>query len=180
MTVKKPLLMCLAVMLLVCPAVNADMFYTEKEVQALLFPDGKVVSQPLIVDKSLLKEIKKQTSMRLRPEKLSAWKVLQHGEPAGWLFVTDVLGKHEDIRFAVAISPTGSVKGVEVMEYRETHGGEVREKSWQSQFDGKKLGDGMRLGRDIDNISGATLSCRHLTDAIHALLIVHNRLLKAG
>ena len=84
-----------------------------------------------------------------------------------------MIGKHEYITYAVSISPQGEVMGMEVMSYRETHGGQVREQSWLKQFHGKTLTDPFKLDEDVTNISGATLSCRNLLDGVKRLLAIH-------
>ena len=44
------------------------------------------------------------------------------------------------------------------MVYREPHGDEIRERRFRAQFAGKKLQDPLVVGKDIDAISGATIS----------------------
>jgi Na+-translocating ferredoxin:NAD+ oxidoreductase RnfG subunit len=97
----------------------------------------------------------------------------------GSFIVDEVIGKHELITFAVAIDPQGIVRGVEILDYRETRGGEVRDPRWRAQFVGKGARDALRLGEDIQNLSGATLSSRHITDAVRRLVVLHRLALKA-
>jgi len=87
-----------------------------------------------------------------------------------WFIVDQVLGKHELITYALGIDPQGRARGIEILEYRESHGGEVRDAAWRAQFAGKSAADPLQLDRDIRNISGATLSCRHVTDGVKRLL----------
>src|SRR5450432_1634917 len=42
----------------------------------------------------------------------------------GWLIEDQVLGKSELITYALALDPAGVVISVEVLDYRESHGGE--------------------------------------------------------
>jgi Na+-transporting NADH:ubiquinone oxidoreductase subunit NqrC len=70
------------------------------------------------------------------------------------------------------------VRSVEILEYRETYGGEIRNPAWRQQFVGKRFGSGVQLGKDIRNISGATLSSRHVTDGIRRLLVTWQLLLR--
>jgi hypothetical protein len=94
------------------------------------------------------------------------WRV----SPGGWFIVDQVLGKHELITYALGIDAQGRARGIEILEYRESHGGEVRDAAWRAQFAGKTAADPLKLDRDIRNISGATLSCRHVTDGVKRLL----------
>jgi Na+-transporting NADH:ubiquinone oxidoreductase subunit NqrC len=81
-----------------------------------------------------------------------------------------VIGKHELITYAVAIDPQAVVRGIEILDYRESRGGEVRDPRWRAQFIGKGPADPLRLGEDIQNLSGATLSSRHITDGVRRLV----------
>ncbi len=99
------------------------------------------------------------------------------GEPNVWrtsnggLFVVDrVVGKHEYITIAVGINPNGTVKQIEIMDYRESYGFEVRDASWRAQFVGKSASSPLQLGQDIKNISGATLSSKHVTDGVKRVM----------
>jgi len=97
----------------------------------------------------------------------------------GWLFVDQVIGKSEAITYSLALDANGSVIALDVLEYRESHGGEVRMPAWRKQFVGKTPADAPALGRDIKIISGATLSCRHLTEGVQRLLRLYQAALKA-
>jgi FMN-binding domain len=99
------------------------------------------------------------------------------GEPNVWrtsgggLFIVDrVVGKHEYITVAIGINANGTVKQIEIMDYRESYGYEVRDASWRAQFVGKSASSSLQLGQDIKNISGATLSSKHITDSVKRVL----------
>lgn len=96
-----------------------------------------------------------------------AWK----GQSLLGLVLADaVVGKFELIGYAVGIAADGSVRQVEILAYRESHGHEIRLPAWRRQFAGKRAGDAIELGRDIANISGATLSCRHVTEGVKRIV----------
>jgi Na+-translocating ferredoxin:NAD+ oxidoreductase RnfG subunit len=105
------------------------------------------------------------------------WRVQRGAETIGWFFEDAVIGKSELITYALALDASGKVTSLDVLEYRESHGGEVRLAGWRNQFAGKTAADAVALDRDIRNISGATLSCRHLTEGVHRLLQLHARVL---
>ena len=98
------------------------------------------------------------------------WRALHDGKGLGWLIVDQVIGKSELITYAVALDPKGTVISVEILDYRESHGGEIRLAGWRKQFIGKTDADPVELNKDIRNISGATLSCRHVTEGVQRLL----------
>jgi hypothetical protein len=72
------------------------------------------------------------------------------------------------------------VRSLDILAYRESHGDAIRLASWRAQFTGKTAADPVRLDDDIRNVSGATLSCRHVTEGVHRLLALYRRALAKG
>ena len=94
----------------------------------------------------------------------------------GGVFVLDhVIGKHLYIDYAVAITG-GRVRRVDILQYRESYGDEVRSPSWLAQFVGKTSGSPLKIGGDIRNISGATLSSLHVTEGVKRMLAAYGNL----
>jgi Na+-translocating ferredoxin:NAD+ oxidoreductase RnfG subunit len=129
------------------PAAHATVYLSVEQAQQAVFPGAKFT--PLGI-----------------PRRERVWRAA----PGGWFIIDEVLGKHELITYAVGIDTQGHVRRIEILEYRESHGGEVRDATWRAQFAGKSAADPLQLDRDIRNISGATLSCRHITDGVKRLL----------
>ncbi len=102
-----------------------------------------------------------------------AWKAEAGGRVIG-LFVFDrVIGKHLYIDYAVALDPGGRVLRVDILQYRESYGGEVRGASWLAQFVGKSRSSSLEFNKDIRNISGATLSSMHITEGVKRVLATY-------
>jgi len=97
---------------------------------------------------------------------LRAWKAMRGNDVIGYVFVDEVLGRQDMITYAVAIDTAGKMTPIEVLSYRESHGGEIRGTAWRHQFDGRQGLDHLRFGTDIKNIAGATLSCEHVTQGV--------------
>jgi hypothetical protein len=102
-----------------------------------------------------------------------AWKAEAGGRVAGFFILDRVIGKHLYIDYAVALTPAGAVHSVEILQYRESYGGEVNNRSWLAQFVGKTSGSSLRINDDIRNISGATLSSTHLTEGVKRVLAAY-------
>jgi hypothetical protein len=96
----------------------------------------------------------------------------------GYFVVDEVYGKHEYITYAVALEVDGRVRQIEILVYRESYGYEIRNSAWRAQFIGKKSGDPLRLDDDIKNISGATMSCRHISEGVRRLLATYDYALR--
>lgn len=98
------------------------------------------------------------------------WKALVGDRTAGYFFVDHVIGKHLYIDYSVAVGVDGRVRRVSILTYRESYGYEVANAGWLAQFVGKNTGSALAMGQDIHNISGATLSCRHVTEGVKRIL----------
>jgi Na+-translocating ferredoxin:NAD+ oxidoreductase RnfG subunit len=96
----------------------------------------------------------------------------RNGTVAGYGVVDNVKGKDQLITYFVIVDSSLAVHDLEILAYREAYGGEVRYKSWQEQFRGKRPGDRLRAGRDIKNITGATISARSVTLGVEKVLSV--------
>ena len=79
----------------------------------------------------------------------------------------------------IALDAQGTILSVEILDYREAHGGEIRLAGWRKQFVGKTGADPVELNKDIRNISGATLSCRHVTEGVQRLLRLYGATLQS-
>ncbi|MCZ7586546.1 MAG: FMN-binding protein [Deltaproteobacteria bacterium] len=90
----------------------------------------------------------------------------------GYAVIDNELGKFEPITFAVLARPDGSIGDVAVMVYREEIGHEVKEESYLKQYRGKKFSDPLRTGRDLDGITGATISCHSIAKGVKRALWV--------
>lgn len=101
------------------------------------------------------------------------WQAHSGDQLLGWFLADAVIGKSEAIDYALALDVNGAVISLEILQYREAHGSEVRLAPWRKQFVGKTARDPVTLNADIRNISGATLSCRHLTEGVQRLLKLH-------
>jgi Na+-translocating ferredoxin:NAD+ oxidoreductase RnfG subunit len=105
-----------------------------------------------------------------RLARLRAFEARKDGERTGYVVMDEVIGKFELIGFAVGLTPAFAVKQVEILAYRESHGYEIRQAAWRAQFVGKGPSAPLKVGDDIQNISGATLSCTHVTDGVHLIV----------
>jgi hypothetical protein len=76
---------------------------------------------------------------------------------------------HGTIRIFKA-THSGALRNLEIMSYRESHGGEIRNPAWRAQFDHRDSLGHLQFRTDIKNISGATLSSEHVTQGVRWLL----------
>ncbi|MFT6077483.1 MAG: Na+-translocating ferredoxin:NAD+ oxidoreductase RnfG subunit [Myxococcota bacterium] len=149
-------------------------YLSVNQAQKVLFEDSTMVKMDVFLTKEQMKSIKKSSKTRVRNSKMNIWKT-KYGD---WFIVDNVIGKHENIDIAVALTKDGKVKGIEVLTYRETYGSQVMNKKWLAQFFGKDSSEILKLDNQIKNISGATLSCAHITSGVNRLTHTWDQVLK--
>ena len=153
---------------------QARIYVPIEQAQQLLFPNQRLIKFPIIVTQDLQEKMRVASSIRHPFVGERVWR----GPDGSWLVIDEVVGKHEMITYAIGIAPNGSVKGIEILEYVESYGYEVADSQWRKQFIGKTAGDPVKLNQDIQNISGATLSSKHLTDGVKRVLVLYELALK--
>lgn len=79
-------------------------------------------------------------------------------------WILEEIGKEEPITFGIVINGD-RVEQVKVLAYRESRGWEVKHPAFTQQFNGAKLKH-EALDRNIDGITGATLSVRAMTAVV--------------
>lgn len=131
-----------------------------------------------------------QRSIRLTQQEKDS---LQRSTPARWLndsidvmlcrsgdkilgygFIDNVKGKTQYITYLTAVLPNGEVLDIDVLVYRESYGGEIAYESFRRQFRRMTAKDKFQPGRDIKNISGATISVRAITAGVRKILLTFN------
>ena len=153
---------------------RAETYLTEDEARRMLAPGAEGRALDVVMTDAEVRAVGAASGVAVRSPRLKAWRVAG----GGWFIIDNVVGKHEFIDFACAIGADGAVKGVEILTYRETYGGEVRNPKWLAQFRGRTARQEVKVDRDIRNVSGATLSSVHVTDGVRRLLHTWELVLK--
>jgi len=152
----------------------AKNYATIEQAQVNMFPGIALTQKTFPVTESEQKLLHNASSISLPFKGDRIWKAAN----GGWFVVDEIVGKHDMITYAVGIDPEGKVLQIAILEYRESYGYEVAAESWRKQFVGKTSASPIKLGTDIQNISGATLSSKHLTDGVRRVLTFYDAVLK--
>lgn len=142
-----------------------------EQAQRQLWPQADhFQSRTVALGERELATIAQQSDTRV-PRQFSprVWEAMLTGKRQGWVVADRVIGKYDLIDYAAGFGIDGGVTGVEILIYRESHGREIRQTAWRQQFKGRKGPQSMRFADDIKNISGATLSCQHVTEGVQRL-----------
>lgn len=168
-----------AALVAVSPQCIAAKYMSVEQARALIFPlANEYLAKPVQLTPGQMQEIDKLSGVAGRTSRQQVWQAVANGKMIGWFFIDQVIGKHELITYALGINADGSVRQFQIIEYLELQGYQVRELKWRDQFVGKTIESPLQVGVDIANITGATLSVRHVTDGIKRLLFLHQSVLR--
>lgn len=166
-------------MLLTARGASGEKYLSLEEALRVCFPEAtQTEAKEIVYAPEHVAQIRKLSGVKPDERKKTIWIVKAGNQVAGYFIPDQVIGKHNWIDYAVALNPDGKVRQIEILEYRESHGSEVREAAWRRQFVGKDLQNKLRLFEDITNITGATLSCRHLVQGVRKCLALYQIFLK--
>ena len=155
-------------------------YMSAEQAQKLMFPQADTFElRDLPLDAALSQQLA-AAGVKPQAPRLQVRLARQGGTTQGFVVVDEVIGKFERITYAVGVNADGSVRQVEVLSYRESHGHEIRLPAWRKQFVGKTAASPLQVGEDIANISGATLSCTHVTEGVRRNVIWLDLLRRSG
>jgi Na+-translocating ferredoxin:NAD+ oxidoreductase subunit G len=155
-------------------AESSEVIYaTPKTVLASFFPKSeRVTYRTLAVDAREKARLGHRLGYTPARDSYTIFEALTQGKVDGYAVIDDELGLHQPITFATRLSSRGVVDRVEIMVYREPRGDEVRDPRFRKQFEGKTAADPLRIDRDIDAVSGATISSASLATGVRRAAIL--------
>tara|TARA_R110002096_G_scaffold83876_4_gene194161 strand:- start:22490 stop:23029 length:540 start_codon:yes stop_codon:yes gene_type:complete len=98
------------------------------------------------------------------------YKVYASNEFKGFVYVAQAPSMKNVFDYLVIFNKDLEIEKAKVLIYREQHGRQIGTARWLSQFNGMNTDNRPTLGKDIDGISGATISSKSMTKAINELL----------
>jgi FMN-binding domain len=163
--------MLAAVTALPVPVVIAADYLSVEGAQRALFPAADQFSEVVLaLDAAQRARVQALAGAQPPHRSLRAFRALKGAELLGYVFIDEVIGKEDFITYAAAIDASGKVGALEVLSYRESHGGEIRAPAWRHQFAGRSDLNELKVATDIKNIAGATLSSEHVTQGVRWLV----------
>lgn len=164
--------------LLPAEVVSAKVFASQKQALAESFPEASRIDRQTIVLRARdAEKIVAMTHEEVQAKVIVLYTAYRDDELLGYahIDVHNVRTKPEALM--IVLTPRGTVRSVRILafheplEYLPTH-------RWYSQFAEKSQQDGLRVGRDIHGVVGATLSARAAADGVRRMLAYWEVLLR--
>jgi Na+-translocating ferredoxin:NAD+ oxidoreductase RnfG subunit len=157
----------------------AATYLTAEAAQKALFPSAdSFVPVVLLLTDEQKRAVADAAGAQAPHGELRVWAAKRGNDVLGHVFVDNVVGREDFITYAVGVGADGKLLPVEILEYRESHGGEIRNKAWLAQFAGRSDPSQLRIRADIKNIAGATLSSEHVTAGVRRILALWSAALR--
>jgi len=156
-------------------SLRAQVLLTQEEALELAFPPPtEVERRSAFLDESQLERIRSLAGSEVSVDQsvVTHYVGTRGGRPVGAAYfdVHRVRTMREVVM--VLVSPEGTVERVEVLRFAEPPEYMASEE-WIAQLEGESLDPDLQLGRDIINMTGATLTSEALTRAARRVLAVH-------
>src|SRR5262245_36731776 len=115
---------------IVAPAAQATIYMTVEQAQHSMFAGVAFTHQSIALSDQIQNIMRERSGVNKRFKPDQIWRGA-HGE---YVIVDEVLGKHEMIKYAVGIDAAGKIKQIEILQYNESYGYEIRTAEWRAQF----------------------------------------------
>ena len=139
-----------------------------------LYPENTDIRMHILkLDKQMKKEVENQVKQKFYRDKLYYWTISKGDSTMAYAFLDNVIGKSMPITFLVILNIKGDIINTNVIKYREAYGGEVGNKGWLRQFLNRDNNSSYNIGRDIDGISGATISVKSMSKGIQKITTLY-------
>lgn len=168
----RPLILCCLVFLtavsVAAPGQNAGRYLEVNEYLASAFVDEQPRPGTLWVGGELRATVERMLGHRFAALRVRYW---FDGDTSVW--VLDEIGKELPITIGVTVRDDRIIN-VRVLEFRESRGWEVRYPFFTDQFKDITLSADGHLSRNIDGITGATLSVGAVKRVARVALVLHD------
>ena len=128
----------------------------------------ELVKARIILNKEQLTNIQIPMGDKYKKRIFSYWRTKEKT-----IWILNSIGKYKPITAAFTVQDC-KINSAHVLIYREQHGYEIKYPSFLTQFKDIKINNEFRLTRNIDNISGATLSVNSMDRMARTALILDN------
>ena len=123
------------------------------------------------IPKKVKKQIQNQIKQKFYRDQIYYWSI-KIDDQTHYALMDNTLGKTMPITFLVIFNENQEVIHSAIIKYREGYGGEISGKKWLAQFIGMKQDSLYKHEKEIDGITGATISVKSFTKGISKLSLL--------
>ena len=153
-------------------AALGEEFLSKDEALKIAFPDADSFKiHRMIATKSQRAKLSEKLGVRLPSRFFKYYNVERKGELIGRAIAEEADGKYHPFGYLLSVDKDHQVRSVEILNYHEKYGFEVKQETFTKQFKGLDSSNMRKLAKEIRTISGATISCRSLIESVKRQLV---------
>ena len=170
----RSLVLLLALGALLAPErASAAVFHSKESALRLAFPDADSVTvRDLFLSDEEAGQVERAARSPVESRLVSVYVGHRDSRVTGYAFFDTHRVRTLPETFLLVLGPAGRVRGTHLLAFHEPPEYQPPAR-WLERFAGRVLDDDLALGRDVDGITGSTLTAHALTAAVRRLLAVH-------
>ena len=159
--------------ILVSSLISSEIMNNTLDIIKDVFPESISIEHSMYeIPKESINKIQNTTKQKFFRPELNLWTILSKDSTSYYAILDNVKGKSMPITFMVILDKNGSIINTSIIKYREAYGGEVGNERWLAQFVNRNNNSSYRVGKNIDGITGATISVNSLSKGIQKIVLL--------
>ena len=152
------------------PAARATVYATQEQALHDAFPDAESVeAKSYVLDEAQASRVRDLSETELERKIWTIHTARRGGEVEGYALLDVRTVRTFPEALLIVLTPEGAVRSVRVIAFHEPSEFQPPER-WLALLTGKRQGDELHLRRDIQQITGATLSSQSVLRAVRTAL----------
>ena len=147
---------------------------TINAIESFYNDDIEIINKTFKISKKIKSKIQNEVKQKFFRDQIYYWTIKKDGINKGYALLDNSKGKSMPITFLAIFNSNKEIENVSIIKYREPYGGEIRNSNWLKQFINYSDSSNYKIGKGIDNISGATISVKSVSKGIHKLSLIIN------
>lgn len=158
--------------------VPAQVFKSQEMALRQAFPESTTVRRRAIfLTDEQIKTIQKKAKTRVDSKVVTYYTGSRGDSILGFAYFESGIVRSKPATYMVVLHPNGEVKYVDILAFYEPLD-YLPAPNWLALFEDAVLGTGLWPGRDIHNITGATLTARAITLGVRKVLAIHETIVQ--
>jgi hypothetical protein len=158
--------------LLWASSLSGKVYLTKDDALKQAFPSAEAIKrQNLFLMDEDIKHIEALSKVKVESRLFTYYKAVNKEGVIGYAVIESNVVRTKPEVYMIVIRPNGEVDHVEILAFYEPEE-YLPPKRWLTQFIGKRLSESLWIKRDIQAITGATLSAYGLTKEIRRILAI--------
>lgn len=158
-------------------ALAKELIKIDKALSQILPVADRIDKESIFLSEAQVIEIQEKANVTFggaHQAQVTVYKMYKDGVVMAYVFEDVVKGKWGPIHYLVGLDTKGNILETIVLDYQEIRGRPIAKKRFLNQYKGKNIHNSLTLRKDIDGITGATISSTSLTDGVRKIVYIFN------